>query len=397
MSWPDARAGITDPDHYTDIADPAVRELFAAFAHQHLLRQVAPYGENSRQTAQFEQSAEQLDTEWSQHQDPRLRRMWADLKHSVGLWETDPDHARGIAEQLGRAHSRGDLAPDSELLLTGRHARELTGHAHELSARSDQDAARSRPQLTAGRAAVLEGSREEGPDHRTAVDKTLGAPRTPNSAVSWASVDAAITATDELLLAEEYLSRAEQRAFLLPPELRETAFLDPDTRAAMGPAVQARLLWQIQDLAAEHTRTAETFSGDPVADQVTIERLDQLQTALLSARSDAIDAGIPQDITYRAYQRGRDSPTSQPHPADHPPGNLDGPQQHIALETASDRTQQPAAAASSVPAPVAGPGAVIDEAVAAALTSDHETHWNPPTQHQQQPAESAELGAEVGS
>ncbi|MBY8858622.1 hypothetical protein K7711_19240 [Nocardia sp. CA2R105] len=397
MSWPDTRAGITDPDHYTDIDDPAVRELFAAFAHQHLLKQVAPYGETGRQTDQFEQTAEQLDTEWAQHRDPRLRRMWADLKDSVDLWETDPDHARGIAEQLGRAHMRGDLAPDSELWLTGRHARQLTGHAHELPARSDQDAARSRPEPITDRASLRDGSREEVPDHRTAVDKTLGAPRTTSSAISLASVDAAITATDEMLLAEEYLSRAEQRALLLPPQLRETTLLDPDTRTALGPEVQARLLWQIQDLAAEHTRTAETFTGDTVADQATIERLDRLQVALRSARADAIDAGVPHDITYRAYQRGRDNSSLQSQPADRPPGNLDPPQRHTTVETSPDRSGQATASASSIGELTASPGTVIDDAVDAALTGNRGTDWHSPTQHEQQPAEQAELGAEVGS
>lgn len=396
MSWPDTRAGITDPDHYTEIPDPQVRELFAAFAHQHLLREIAPYGETDTQTFQFEQSAEQLDTDWAQHQDPRLRRIWAELKSAVDLWETHPEHARRIAEQLGHARARGDLAPDSELWLTRRHARELTGHAHDLPTRSDQDAARSRP--IADRAVLRENSREHGPDQRTAVEKTLGAPRTPAGTLSLDSVDAAITATDELLLAEEYLARADQRAQLLPPQFRETTVLDADTRAAMGPAVQARLLWQIQDLAGEHTRTAETFTGNPATDRAIIERLDRLHAALVSARADAIDAGVPQDIAYRAYQRGRDTPTTPPiQPADPPPEQLDTPQPDTALDPPSNRTRQEAAPGSSVDAPTEGPGAVIDEAVTAALTREHGTDWSQPAQHQQQPAAPAELGTEAGS
>ncbi|WP_067891630.1 hypothetical protein [Nocardia vaccinii] len=396
MSWPDTRAGITDPDHYTDIPDPQVRELFAAFAHQHLLREIAPYGETETQTLEFEQSAEHLALEWAQHQDPRLRRMWTELKDAVELWDTHPEHARGIAEQLGRARERRDLAPNSELWLTRRHARELTGHAHDLTTRSDQDAARFRPPTD--RATTRDSSLEHGPDQRTAVAKTLGAPRTPSSMISLDSVDAAITATDELLLAEEYLARAEQRAQLLPPQLRETTVLDPETRAAMGSAVQARLLWQIQDLAGEHTRTAETFTGDPAADQATIERLDQLHAALLSARADAIDAGVPQDIAYRAYQRGRDTPTSPPlQPVGWPSGQLDTPQRGTTVDPPLSRTRQVAASGSSVDAPTEGSGAVIDEAVAAALTDEHGTDWHHPAHHEQQPATSDELGAEVAS
>jgi len=348
MSWPYRRYGSTDPDNYPEIPEQAARELRADFEHQHNLREIAPFGETPEQTAQFEQEAERIEALWGQHDNQRLRQLWAGLKSVADLLDTHPVLARDIADRMVRAE------------------------------------------------AVADTSGEADRDHRTAVEQTLGMPRAGAALLNRTQVDELIAATGEVLAVHELLTRATQRAMLLPPGLREIPAVDESNSSEMWRGLRVVLARQLHALAATHEQVAAEFGTEPLAaevggdrgaDEDRIDRLAQLQDALRVARADALGAGIPSEVADRVYRAGRDQAWELTSARD---------AQQLAPYLGADPghpNSRSATAPTLDPGPTAG-GAVIEESVGAALTGGH-TDWSTnPVQHDHQPA-SADLTTEV--
>ncbi|MGF6885958.1 hypothetical protein ABIA39_007529 [Nocardia sp. GAS34] len=381
MNWPRTRPGITDPEHYRHIAEQTVRELRAGFAHHHLLHKTARFGETAEQTAQYKNWATELDTQWSQHPHQRLRQMWADLHPVVELWERHPELARQIADQLARACTAGDLSPDSDLWNTWEQARELTGHSHPAPTGSEQDGYRHYPQPDLEPAATRTTDRAAlpGPDRRSAVDKTLGAPRTPAPLLNPDQVADVISSTTDVLTVETFTARADERELLLPPVLRGYPTVESSSRVD---DLQARLLQQIQNLAAEHAHEADGFTGVQAEEQRRIDRLDRIGSALSQARADAIEAGVTQQDTDRAYRTGRDGNLLPLEPTEPGFEQPTGPLAQRFPGGAPD-WHDAAPAASRVPGAGRG-GMAITAAVQDVLPSEGTTDWD---QSPQQPCE----------
>ncbi|MBY8862023.1 hypothetical protein K7711_36490 [Nocardia sp. CA2R105] len=380
MSWPQHRAGITDPDYYRDIADLTERDLRAGFAHHHLLRTIAPHCETNEQAAQFTEWADALDGQWGNHDDSHWRTMWVDLLVTTELWNTQPDRARVIAGQLVQARATGELAADSLLWRNWHQAREITGHGHDMTTGSAPDGHRPQPGLQLESAVTTDTTVQPtpgdvtAPDRRSAVDRTLGAPRDATGLISVHEVDQVIAMTDDVLLAEEYATRAGQRAMLLPPEHRDDAVHDPGPHQARWTAVQQLLTRQVQDLAAAHTHTAEGFTGDPASDSERIEDLERLQAALRSARADALGTGASPESVTNAYLRGTHGMYGRDDRGDRSDAPSATPARLHDLR-APDRTATEIVDAESDPSGGTG----IAEAVDAALVDGQDVRWSPTT------------------
>lgn len=308
MSGGEESLGYANPDYYTDATSSIERRLRADFATYHQLREIAPFGLTSADTAEMTSRADDLAARWTRHHSPHWRRMWQTLQSAVIGWEVRPDRARRNFDQIARARDAGDIAIDDDLWRSLRQARAITGHS-AIPAGSQHDTHRHYPTLFADTTPAPAESATPRPDARTAVERTLGAPRaTGASLATLEQVDAIIAATDAALDAEERRgdldTGRDTRAALLPRAIREAPITYNYAELERWDLRQAALLREIQDLACEHSDIADHFDGTD--DQTRIARLEALQRGLTAARRDALRAGIADADIERAYVLGRD-------------------------------------------------------------------------------------------
>ncbi|MFE3228592.1 hypothetical protein [Nocardia sp. NPDC059228] len=313
MTWIAEPVGYANPAYYSDSADRIERQLRADFAKYYQLREIAPFGDTPDDTADMTQQADDLATRWGRHESPQRRRMWETLQAAVMGWEVRPDLARRNFDQLARARQAGDLDVDDTLWRSLQQARAITGHGTDFPvAGSTQDAVHRFPNLEL-EPALTDHAHRAGPesDSRTAVERTLGAPRDRSAdatATTLDQIEAVITATDAALDAEEEAgdldTGRDARAMLLPRAVREAPISYNYAQSEVWELRQAALLREVQDLACEHSSLADAFDGND--DQARITRLEALRDGLASARRDALRAGVPAPDVDRAYVLGRD-------------------------------------------------------------------------------------------
>ncbi|WP_280335683.1 hypothetical protein [Nocardia wallacei] len=313
MNLAETPVGYANPDYYTD-AETTVRQLRADFARYYWLHEIAPHAIDELTRSEYQTRAEELAMRWGRHEDRRFRRMWESRQAAVMGWESRPDLARRNFDQLADSRRTGGLPVDDELWDALVDARRVTGHGDGAVLGSAQDADHRYPHLlpeayTAARAGALTTLLDpEDIDPRTAVQRTLGAPRHATALATREQIDAAIAATEEALDAEERTGDLdtgyEARHMLLPRHVREAPVTYRYSDTAAWESRHIRLLRQVQDLAAEHAGVA--FDGNRDADQARIARLETLRQAISDAGRDAIRAGVRYDDVERAYRLGRD-------------------------------------------------------------------------------------------
>lgn len=313
MTWITEPVGYANPAYYSDSADHNEQQLRADFAKYYQLREIAPFGDTPADTAEMTQRADELAMRWGHHQSSDHRRIWETLQAAVMGWEVRPDLARRNFDQLARARDAGDLTVDDTLWRSLQQARAITGHGSDLpSFDSILDAARRFPNLEPGRTLASQPHRVRADaDSRTAVERTLGAPRDNSAASTVTSLDHVrdiIAATDAALDTEEAAgdldTGREARRMLLPREVRDAPISYNYAHSEVWELRQAALLREVQDLACEHTTVADAFDGHD--DQTRITTLEALRDGLASARRDALRAGVPAADVDRAYVLGRD-------------------------------------------------------------------------------------------
>ncbi|MBB5916852.1 hypothetical protein BJY24_005764 [Nocardia transvalensis] len=409
MSWPEQRYGLTDPEYYRDAADATERQLRADFAHHCLLMDAAVFAESPRQRSEFLNQAGALAVAWGRHRDERLRKMWQGSQTARAAYESRPMIAQARYSAVARARERGEPTVDDVTWRTLQQAREITGHAHSGPiAGSEQDAPHYHTRVTAP-APERAVSHSPGPDHRTAVQKALGAPRDmvrDSGEDMLDRVDAVLAATEDALAVEETEAALQARAQLLPRAVRDApiAFNYGAGDDAIWTTRQTTVLRLLQDLTAEHTTVADGFTGDRAADQKLIRRLEKLQAAISATRLDAVHAGVSTDDVDHAYQLGRDGIHWSVEPASPRLGRiaqLTEHRDHARAEADALRTQiadlqrqldhytrgagrdspPPEHLATARPAPGPGiraHGADIGDAVDAALPTAESGGWTPP-------------------
>ncbi|MFE2999732.1 hypothetical protein ACFXG4_32625 [Nocardia sp. NPDC059246] len=409
MTWITEPVGYANPAYYSDSADHSERQLRADFAKYYQLREIAPFGDTPADTAEMTQRADELAMRWGHHQSADHRRMWETLQAAVMGWEVRPDLARRNFDQLARARSAGDLTVDDTLWRSLQQARAITGHGSDV-APSDSilDAARRFPNLEPGRALASEPHYDGvEADARTAVERTLGAPRNNASASTVTSLDHVrdiIAATEDALGTEETAgdldTGREARRMLLPRAVRDAPISYNYAQSEVWELRQAALLREVQDLACEHTTVADAFDGHD--DQARITHLEALRDGLASARRDALRAGVPGPDVDRAYILGRDGiywSTEPSHPRLGRIAQLSDERDRARAEAAtlrnqhprqlepahSDQSSQPSAElASARPTVLDSPvghgdgGARIVEAIDAVLADTDADNWTEP-------------------
>ncbi|MRH92942.1 hypothetical protein GFY24_36930 [Nocardia sp. SYP-A9097] len=422
MSWVGEPIGYANPDYYLDAATGTEKQLRADFAKYYQLREIAPFGLTPADTAELNTHVNDLAARWGRHESPQWRRTWQTLQSAVMGWEARPDLARRNFDQLDRARAAGDLTIDDDLWRSLQQARAITGHGPGTTDGSGQNSDRRYPNLQLGTSTAphTPGKAQES-DLRTAVERTLGAPRDLRSAATIATVeqvDEVIAATDEALDAEEQLGDLdnghEARMALLPRTIREAPVSYNYTESATWELRQAALLREVQDLACEHSNVADTFDGHD--DQARITRLEALRHGLAGARRDALRAGIPAPDVDRAYILGRDGLYWSNEPSDPRLGRiaqLTAERDHARAQAASHRTElRPDTSRSLSPgnetvsahddfsasraAVGADDGARIVEAIDAVLADTDVDDWVVPTDSQQVGAR-APAGREMGA
>ncbi|MCM6774436.1 hypothetical protein NDR87_14140 [Nocardia sp. CDC159] len=399
MRWLRERRGLTDPAYYQDAGSPDERKLLADFALHYQLNLVAPFAETPVQAVEFGAQANDLARRWIHHPDPEWRRMWAQLSTAAADWTARPEQARREFDHLAIARHESRVAIDERTWRVLRLAREVTGHGEGQISGSEQDAHRRHTDhdltVTANPAPDV--------DRRTAVEKTLGAPRTggPDAPLSLERVGQVIVATEQALADEEHASEVDRRDQLLSESVRHAPIVHDYSRSddARWEQRQAKLLRQVQDLTAEHASVADGFEGRLEADQQRIMRLEQLRAAAADARADALRAGVSPEAVDHAYLLGRDGIYWSIQPADPRLGRIaqlteqrdqartevDHLQARIAeLQAALDTRISPglddpplpaAAHTTAAPGPTAT-GAGIEAAIDIALTDTTDTAWN---------------------
>ncbi|MGV9678791.1 hypothetical protein ACWDSJ_26205 [Nocardia sp. NPDC003482] len=322
MNLTTASVGYADPDFYPD-PEPEVRQLRADFAHYYQLLEIAPYAIDEQTRLEFTQHAEGLATRWGSHDDRRLREMWQARHAAVLGWESRPEQARAIFDQIARSREAHDLVVDDQLWEALVDARRVTGHGPGPLTGSSQDADHRYPHLRAetyrdARPAPGTDASLDVEDVREPWERTLGAPRNGTVLPDLTEVDAVIAATDAALDAEERAADLDTgydaRSALLPRAVREAPVSHLYLDTAARDARHAALLRQVQDLAAEHANLA--FDGDPSDDQARLHQLETLRQAISDASREARHAGIAVEAIEHAYHLGRDGIYWSTEPAD---------------------------------------------------------------------------------
>jgi hypothetical protein len=315
----DEPLGFTNPDYYTDAASHTERQLRADFARYYQLREIAPSAITVEARAEFNSRADELAIRWARHESEHWRGTWAGLQRVVAGWRTQPEIARRNFDQIARARATGEVVIDDDIWRTLQQARLITGHGPASITGSGQDAARRYPYLQPDMGASAAPQAVQEIDRRTAVERTLGAPRNPTAASpSLAQVDAVIADTDALLDAEEAEADLddgrEARKMLLPSSIREAPVSADYSHTETWERRHVEALREVQDLAAEHTTVADGLNG--IDDQARIARLDRLRAALSAARRDALAIGLNDNQIQTAYTTGRDGTYWATQPSD---------------------------------------------------------------------------------
>ncbi|OBA67926.1 hypothetical protein A5780_09425 [Nocardia sp. 852002-20019_SCH5090214] len=320
MTALDEPLGFTNPDYYTDAASHTERQLRADFARYYQLREIAPSAITAEARAEFNSRADELAIRWARHESEHWRGTWAGLQRVVAGWRTQPEIARRNFDQIARARATGEVAIDDDIWRTLQQARLITGHGPGTITGSGQDAARRYPYLQPDMGATTAPPQAvQEIDRRTAVERTLGAPRSPVVALpSLAQVDAVIADTDALLEAEESAADLddgrEARKLLLPRIVREARISADYSHTETWERRRVEALREVQDLAAEHSNVADHLDGTD--DQARIARLDRLRAGLSAARRDALAIGLTDDQVHTAYTTGRDGTYWATQPSD---------------------------------------------------------------------------------
>ncbi|MBF5000701.1 hypothetical protein IRT45_26535 [Nocardia sp. BSTN01] len=406
MTALDEPLGFTNPDYYTDAASRTERQLRADFARYYQLREIAPSAITAEARAEFNSRADELAIRWARHESEHWRGTWAGLQRVVAGWRTQPEIARRNFDQIARARATGEVAIDDDIWRTLQQARLITGHGPAAISGSGQDAARRYPYLQPDMGATTAPAQPvEEVDRRTAVERTLGAPRNQAAAAlpSLAQVDAVIADTDALLDAEESAADLddgrEARKLLLPRTVREARISADYTQTETWERLHVEALREVQDLAAEHSNLADHLDGTD--DQARIARLDRLRAALSAARRDALAIGLTDDQIQTAYTTGRDGIYWATQPSDPNLGRIAQLLEHRDLARAAAESYRnqfsgataraagpglTAAHSSSIEGAAArelsetggGAGAAITAAVETALPDTDLGEWSPP-------------------
>ena len=403
MTALDEPLGFTNPDYYRDATSHTERQLRADFARYYQLREIAPSAATAEARAEFNSRADELAIRWARHESEHWRGTWAGLQRVVAGWRTQPEIARRNYDQIARARATGEVAIDDDIWRTLQQARLITGHGTGTITGSTQDAARRYPYLqpNMGATPAPESAVGEQVDRRTAVERTLGAPRNPTVTLpSLAQVDAVIADTDALLETEETAADLddgrEARKMLLPRAVREARISADYSHTETWERRHVQALREIQDLAAEHSNVADHLDGTD--DQARIARLDRLRAGLSAARRDALAIGLTDDQVQTAYATGRDGTYWAAQPSDPQLGRIAQLLEHRDLAQAAAEsyynrlTSAPGTSAElavpvthggSVDAPEApilggGAGAAISTAVDIALPDTDLGEWSPP-------------------
>jgi hypothetical protein len=398
----DEPLGFTNPDYYRDAASHTERQLRADFARYYQLREIAPSAATADARAEFNSRADELAIRWARHESEHWRGTWAGLQRVVVGWRTQPEIARRNFDQIARARATGEVAIDDDIWRTLQQARLITGHGTGTITGSNQDAARRSPYLQPDMGATpAPPPRAQTVDRRTAVQRTLGAPRNPAVALpSLAQVDAVIADTDALLETEETTADLddgrEARKMLLPRTVREARISADYSHTETWERRHVEALREVQDLAAEHSNVADQLDGTD--DQARIAHLDRLRAGLSAARRDALAIGLTDDQVQTAYTKGRDGTYWATQPSDPQLGRIAQLLEHRDLARAaaesyynqltsvSGTSAEPAVPVThggSVEAAEAsilggGAGAAISTAVDIALPGTDLGEWSPP-------------------
>ncbi|MFF0496404.1 hypothetical protein ACFYU5_08380 [Nocardia aobensis] len=403
MTALDEPLGFTNPDYYRDAASHTERQLRADFARYYQLREIAPSAATAEARTEFNSRADELAIRWARHESEHWRGTWAGLQRVVAGWRTQPEIARRNYDQIARARATGEVAIDDDIWRTLQQARLITGHSTGTITGSTQDAARRYPYLQPDMGATPAPTTRADTeiDRRTAVERTLGAPRNPAVALpSLAQVDAVIADTDALLETEESAADLddgrEARKMLLPRAVREARISADYSHAETWERRHVEALREVQDLAAEHSTVADHLDGTD--DQARIARLDRLRAGLSAARRDALAIGLTDDQVQTAYTIGRDGIYWATQPSDPQLGRIAQLVEHRDLARAAAEsyynqlTSAPGTTAElAVPvthggsveaaeAPIlgGGAGAAISTAVDVALPGTDLGEWAPP-------------------
>ncbi|MFI7194431.1 hypothetical protein [Nocardia nova] len=326
MTTLDEPLGFTNPDYYRDAASQTERQLRADFARYYQLREIAPSAISAEARAEFNARADEVAIRWARHESEHWRGTWAGLQRVVAGWRTQPEIARRNFDQIARARASGEVAIDDDIWRTLQQARLITGHGPGTITGSGQDAARRYPYLQPDMGATpVPALQAQEVDRRTAVERTLGAPRNPAIALpSLAKVDAIIADTDALLETEEAAADLDDgrdaRKMLLPRAVREAPISADYSETETWQRRHAEALREVQDLAAEHSTVADGLNG--IDDQARIARLDRLRAGLSAARRDALAIGLTDDQVHTAYTTGRDGTYWATQPSDPHLGRL---------------------------------------------------------------------------
>ncbi|MEV0768525.1 hypothetical protein [Nocardia salmonicida] len=396
MSWLTRGTRFTDPAYYRDAADSSEAQLRADFAAYHQLRQIAPYGETTHEIVEHTARAHNIARQWERHSTPEHRQLWQRLTTAVQSWTTNPEAARGDFGRIQQSVIDGAADLDPETVRTQRQAAELTGHMEPVSDQSAQDGARWRPRHLSVVTNTDPGRR---PDN--AADRALGGRSATD--LSLAEVDAIIQGTDELLDAEEAVgdldTGADAVTALIPAGQRNAPVTYDYSESFAQHSTQLAAVRRLQDVTAEHLRLAGQFDGTTEGAEVLIARMETLMAAARDARRDASAAGAhPEEIVgaYRAGLEGRywSQQPGAPRIAqldqaiaerDHALVELDamraalGIDNNQALALAAGSENSSLSASTSLGSPPDPGGALIADAVAAAVPdTDHPAEWANP-------------------
>ncbi|WP_433574895.1 hypothetical protein [Nocardia brasiliensis] len=356
MSWLDRATGLSDPAHYTDAADGTERLLRADAARHYNLLEFAPYGETAQQTQQFKAEAAQLATKWGRHESVALRTIWQQLQNAITQFDVTPEQARRQFQQLHSAAGTGE--GNSMLWRSWRQAAELTGHFEPGITGSEQDSARWQPV-------------DKSPDPHaapTALERALGATST---LLGNDDVDAIISGQNV------------------------TASHDTSARAEHLAAVptQRQALQRLQNLYAEHTRTAESHSAFTEYSLAKVDELEGILANARQARAAAAHAGAPVEVIRAVQQAGTGGAYWHERPGDPrrhaaeqaPNLHVIAGDAHIETGIAPDHDLGPPAP-TLIDAGRPGGGTEIDEALHAAVAASEHADWPPLERYHADPA-----------
>ncbi|MFC9432452.1 hypothetical protein [Nocardia sp. NPDC057030] len=346
MSWLERRSGPSSPEYYPDAADPDEAQLHADAAQWHYLLEIADDADTSQHGTEFRTQAGQLAAKWSRHHSLVRQHQWIRQRDAFVLWRDHPDKAARDLRELERAHAAGGEGVDEFGLRCLRQAGEQTGRLEPGITGSEQDSASWQP-VTPGSGTTVDASTDRGaglaagnvadptPSPRNALDRALGVPQRLLNVDEVGAIIAGIDRAPET--AEVRGTSDAQAATATTAHGREA----PAAEHSTPPPRQRQALKVLQNLHAEHTRTAESFSdlGDRMTSiNAKVEALEAIRAQFRPAKAAAIRWGAPTEVINKVVQAGQngtywhDGPgdprlaaiTTGTH-VDHPPDHHDMP------------------------------------------------------------------------